>query len=102
MLLNPRFFLGVFPLGDYLPMAIHCNLETPFCAVWYLNFIKLITEIALVAHSSRSRVSAVLVAVTIGVLVNVTGKLMKLSNILEDTSMLAFPPWLFKKSNCLT
>ena len=74
-------------------MAIHCNLVTPFCAVWYLNFVKLIADIALVAHSSRSRVSAIFVAVTIGVLVNVTGKLMKLSNILEDTSILAFPPW---------
>ena len=65
-------------------MAIHCNLDTPFCAVWYLNFVKLITDIALVAHSSRSRVSAIFVAVTIGVLVNVIGKLIKSSNILVE------------------
>nr|DAE02017.1 MAG TPA: hypothetical protein [Siphoviridae sp. ctiam3] len=70
-------------------------METPFCAVWYLNFVKLITPIALVAHSSRSSVSATLVTVTIGVLVNVIGKLMKSANILEDTSTLAFPPWLY-------
>ena len=83
----------IFPLGDYFPIAIHCNLETPFCAVWYLNFVKLIADIALVAHSSLSRVSAIFVTVTIGILVNVTGKVMESLNILEDTSTLAFPPW---------
>nr|DAT29631.1 MAG TPA: hypothetical protein [Caudoviricetes sp.] len=36
-----------------------------------------------------------MVAETIGVLVNVIGKLMKSANILEDTSTLAFPPWSF-------
>ena len=101
MLLKYHSLQRVFPLGDYFPIAIHCNLETPFCAVWYLNFVKLIAYIELVAHSSRSSVSAIFVAVTIGVLVNVIGKLIKSANILEDTSTLAFPPWSFQKLNSL-
>ena len=40
-----------------------------------------------------------MVAETIGVLVNVIGKLMKSANILEDTSTLAFPPWIISPPN---
>ena len=65
-----------FPLGDYFPIACHCNRVTPFCALWYLNFSILTSLMALVVQLSESSVSAILVHVTIGGRVNATGKVM--------------------------
>ena len=58
-----------------MPIAIHCNCVTPFWALWYLNLVIKISDIALVTQPSVSSVDPTFLQLTIGILVNEIGKL---------------------------